>query len=575
MPLASTSMSSARMTGLVSPNAQIVSAAQPLSVKQTVSTRPSIPIVPISAPATRVESAPASQASPTRALISVSTAQAPATPTRPGTMASPTLAESVPQPSPSRVTISQPSSVSVTIPQPSPSRVTITPQLTPSRVTVSQPSPSRVVVAQLTPTRMATPQATPPRVIVPQLTPTRVTITPQLTPSRVVVPQLTPTRIPVISASQSPSRVTIPQLSTSSVVAVPQRSGTAQKSPSARSALVDINATMAGIPRVSMPNLKSNVSALPMRASSELMSQKFEVRDYQGLISNSSLEQELLNAGYGPVSKIVVRAPNGDHRTQYIKAINKMGQSVFILIDEQGYSAARTTDLTLIESNSASVVPYSLKTGAYNCAGKDVCGVAFECGSDNICVMSHGSDDLTPKEANFVFVEQATPTAAALESEGSIMSYPVVRLSEIRANPDLVLSNTDAVTRRLRNTAYSAELEELGKLQQSINQLNTNFVEFVNLQNGVAKRLTASLSQLEAYNKGYMANPPATDDAKNRYRLVQFNLTRRNQDIATLLRLVKRVGDARVEIDTIAKEIAEMKDFGDKEFAQIEQVITN
>lgn len=561
MPLASTSMASAKMTGLVSPNAQIVSAAQPLSVQQTVSVRQSIPITPIAAPMTRAESVPVSQSSPSRTLISVSTAQAPATPTRPGTMASPTLAQSVTQTSPTRVAISQPS---------------------PTRVVVSQLTPTRVAISQSSPARETVPQLTPSRETAPQLTTTRAVVIPQLTPSRIVVPQLTPTRIPVVSASQSPSRVTIPVVSTSSVVSVPQRTPTrvvAQTSPSARSALVDINATMSGIPRIVVPSLKASASpaasALPMRASSDLMPQKFEVRDYQGLIANSSLEQELLNAGYGPVSKIVVRAPNGDHRTQYIKAINKMGQSVFVLIDEQGYAAARSTDLTLIESNSASVVPYSLKTGAYNCAGKDVCGVAFECGSDNICVMSHGSDDLTPKEANFVFVEQAAPSAATLESDGSIMSYPVVRLSEIRANPDLVLANTDAVTRRLRNTAYAAELEELGKLQQSINQLNTNYIEFAQLQTGVAKRLTASLSQLEAYNKGYMANPPATDDAKNRYRLVQFNLTRRNQDIATLLRLVKRVADARIEIDAIAKDIAEMKEFGDKEFAQIEQVITN
>jgi hypothetical protein len=215
-----------------------------------------------------------------------------------------------------------------------------------------------------------------------------------------------------------------------------------------------------------------------------------------------------------------------------------------------------------------------LKTGAYNCAGKDVCGVAFECGSDAVCVLSRGSNDLTPKEANFVFVEQAAPAAATLESEGSIMTYPVIRLSEIRANPDLVLINTDIVTRRLRNTAYTSELQELVTLRQSIDELNMSFNRFNLMREDAARKLNQTLSQLEQWNDQYIANPPTSDVGKDRYRRLQFNLASRNEGIATLLRSMKKVADLHVNIDVITKEINDITDYDEKEFMNVEHAIS-
>lgn len=317
--------------------------------------------------------------------------------------------------------------------------------------------------------------------------------------------------------------------------------------------------------KVAAPN-----SSLPLKPTAELMNQEFEVKDYQGIIANSSLENELLNAGYAPLSKIVIRTNSGEKRTQYIKAINKKGQKVFILIDVHGYTTARSTDLTLIEAHNASIVPYSLKTGAYNCAGKDVCGVAFECGADAVCVLARGPQDLTPKEANFVFVEQSEPSAAAIEMDGSIMTYPVIRLSEIRANPALVLVNTDVVTRRLRNSAYTILLQELAMDQQSIGKLNEAFVHFNRMREDAATKLNRTLTQLEQWNEIYIANPPIDDDAKDRYRKLQYNLVQRNEGIATLLRSMKKIADMHIEIDVLTKEINDITEFCEREFATVE-----
>jgi hypothetical protein len=375
--------------------------------------------------------------------------------------------------------------------------------------------------------------------------------------------------IPVASStpprsSNSPRRVTISQATTTTTPAAPV-------APTARGALLNLASTTypdasesAAIPS------RAPASSLPLRPSSEIMNQSFEVRNYQGIISNSSLENELLSAGYAPLSKIVIRTDDGDKRTQYIKALNKNGQKVFILVDVHGYTTARASDLTLIEAHNVSIVPYSLKTGAFNCAGKDVCGVAFECGPDAVCVLSRGSDDLKPKEANFVFVEQHVPSAASLEVEGSIMTYPVIRLSEIRANPDLVLSNTDVVTRRLRNEGYKTLLTELVSTQHSINKLNEAFVRFNCARDEYATKLNQTLTILEKWNREYLKCPPTTDEGKDKYRKLQFNLAQRNEGIATLLRSIKKVADKKAEIDALTKEINDITDFCVKEFATVE-----
>jgi len=474
VPLASTQLSSAHLTGFVSSSTPVVPATTPISVMQTVNSPVNIP-GPQPSPSLRMATIP------------------------------------VPQPSPS---IRQ---VGIPIPQQSPSIATLTRQPSPQVPLVSgqiASSPSaRSALLNLNPIATST--------------------------SSVVIPKLT-------AQSMQFQQVNQPQ------------NGVKQNS-------------------LLFPSIKmvSPNSSLPLKPTAELMNQQFEVKDYQGIIANSSLENELLNAGYAPLSKIVIRADGGEKRTQYIKAVNKMGQKVFILIDVNGYTTARSTDLTLIEAHNASIVPYSLKTGAYNCAGKDVCGVAFECGSDAVCVLSRAPDDLTPKESNFVFVEQHAPSAAAIESEGSIMTYPVIRLSEIRANPLLVLQNTDTVTRRLRNSGYTALLQELGTTQQSINKLNEAFVRFNRMRENVATKLNGTLTQLEQWNSVYMSHPPTTDEAKDKYRALQYNLSLRNENISILLRSMKKIADLHDGIDLITKEINDITEFDEKEFVNVDRAVSD
>lgn len=314
----------------------------------------------------------------------------------------------------------------------------------------------------------------------------------------------------------------------------------------------------------------SNVPILTSPSkSNDLMKHVSQMDDYKEIITTSSIENELINDGYTPISKIVVKTSDGDKRTQYIKAINKLGQYVFINVDGTGYTSSKTTDLVLFESKNASIVPYSLKMGGYSSAGKDVYGVAFECGTEAICVVTRGQHDLTPHEMTYTYVETSLPVLAFKDG---IMSYPVIRLSEIRANPKMVLQNTDIVTSRLRESIYESELKDLEGMQHAIDALSDAFAKFNKKREEASMKIKKSLAECYEMNKTY-TDSIETDDDKTSYRILRSNLAQRNNGAADLLRYIKKVADKKNEINRIVIEINEITESCDKEFKNYEYVL--
>lgn len=327
-------------------------------------------------------------------------------------------------------------------------------------------------------------------------------------------------------------------------------------------------------------------SSQNLKPTIEIMNREFEAKNYHGIISNSGIENELLQFGYQPKNKVIIKDTDGNKRTQYIKTINKKGQKLFVIIDSNGYTTSRSSDLYLIESLSCDSVPYSLKTGAYNLVGKDASGVAFECGSKSMCFVVREPDELKPREMNYTYDDHSMNQNASSLSSGSqsstcefqdlkshIMTYPVIRLTEIRANPDLILQNTDIVTRRLRNEEYKGVLNELSVTHNGIDKLNLAFNKFNNLQINVADKLYKVVDKLEILNSRYTNNPPFTDDDKDTYSKIQLDLIKKNENITLLLRAMKKIADCHHEINDITKRINDMTEFCEKEFVNVDTTI--
>lgn len=282
-------------------------------------------------------------------------------------------------------------------------------------------------------------------------------------------------------------------------------------------------------------------------------------------LAGHNIENELSKAGYIVINKIVVRSENGSKKLQFVKAANNKGQKVYILIDVTSYMSVHANDLIIRENSASNSIPYSYKNGIYNSAVKDVAGVAFEYGSNSICTLILDPNDLNVKETNYTVNEHNFCD----EKHDHIVTYPIIRLTEIKINPKIILNNTHIVINRLRNNEELYERNELAAQKQSIVNLENAFNDIANLFDDVADKLYNNLNQLEDWNDVYIKDPPYEDEYKERFVKLQFNLIKRNDDAINLIHIMKRVADERKKIDAITHNINEYISYCQKEFSDL------
>lgn len=298
--------------------------------------------------------------------------------------------------------------------------------------------------------------------------------------------------------------------------------------------------------------------------------QTSSVNDFKDLIENAGVEEELLKEGYNPLEKVIVEGESGQMKAQYIRAINKLGQTLFILIDTDGYVAVNPNDLSMIEVRGANIVPYSMKMGAFESAGLGVTGVAFDC-REAICTLVRDGTQNTPHESNFVYTAKRSEAIGAVGDD--LLPYPIVRMSEIRASPDMVLKNTDAATRRIRNASYRNVVEELAQTQGSIRSLVSSFNRFNATRETLEAKLNHSMTMLEKLNQGYLAKSPSTDEAQLRYHKLIYNMRKRNDLVTELMRASRAVAQQRNLLTQQARAINEATDHIIAEFSGVDGVI--
>lgn len=250
------------------------------------------------------------------------------------------------------------------------------------------------------------------------------------------------------------------------------------------------------------------------------------------------INNELLELGYSVICKVVTE------KLQFLKAVNKKGQKVYIYVDISEYFSITEYDIMIIENNINSL-SYSIKNGAYNCVGTDVSGIAFEYGTNSICTIMRGDNDLKFNEMNYVFNSQAHSIAF----EGCVITYPIVKLSELKVNPDIILSNTDIVTRRLRNAEDSYERQELIQTDCALEQLNEALCNFKQTCNNSTHKLICSIQHLKNIQE-----ERCDEDLRD-------ELTKSNDNIIKLICVMKKVASKRKEMEKITREIEELTNY--------------
>src|SRR5579884_2941360 len=81
------------------------------------------------------------------------------------------------------------------------------------------------------------------------------------------------------------------------------------------------------------------------------------------IVEGTNVEQELIQSNYKPYDKVFFQNPEGQTEAKYIKAINELGQRVFIELDTDGYVSIPEGGLPMQLSQEAKFLPASLKHG--------------------------------------------------------------------------------------------------------------------------------------------------------------------------------------------------------------------
>jgi hypothetical protein len=178
---------------------------------------------------------------------------------------------------------------------------------------------------------------------------------------------------------------------------------------------------------------------------------------------NGVVENELIEAGYVPVDRVVIK--NRDRvECHYIKVITSRGHIAYVNVSDNVTTTTSCEDRVFSSMvTNAEIVPYSIKKGALECAGLDVCGVVFEC-RDSVCTVERdGVNDM--RDTNYVLNDYDI-NANNIRVSDNIQSYPIVRYQDIRENPDMVKIMIQDSFSKLRDITLAKTTSKVSDLQE-------------------------------------------------------------------------------------------------------------
>jgi len=255
------------------------------------------------------------------------------------------------------------------------------------------------------------------------------------------------------------------------------------------------------------------------------------------MLAKNNIEAELIELGYSIIDIMV------SDKIKLLKTINKKGQKVYIYIDDM--TDIVSNNKTMITETNVSILPYSVKTGAYNCVGVDVIGLVFEHSVNCICTIIRGDNDLKITETNYI--KNHSNNHSNNHFEGCVIAYPMIKLSELKINPDFVLHNTDIVTRRLRNTEDSHERKELQETDCALEQLIEALCEFKSTCNNSTHKIIMNIQELK------------NDQECNEN--LRDSLIKSNDNIIKLICVMKKVAGNRKEMSKMTNDIKELTNY--------------
>lgn len=202
-----------------------------------------------------------------------------------------------------------------------------------------------------------------------------------------------------------------------------------------------------------------------------------EVVEEQCQTQEKDVECELAEHGYYVDNKIVLGC-SGQKGCEYVVAYDWNGIRVFIEVDADCKVSACGNEFFRVEESSVyDSLDKSDVMGYYSNCYPKVSGIAFVC-DGKVCTVVGDSKSLSPVEKVFSLSSRCAPREGYLCSSKYPLPCPVVRLSEIRANPCVVSENIKCIYDNILTTAQTKMVAEQKDTAKLIDELTDAYVQF-------------------------------------------------------------------------------------------------
>jgi len=289
-----------------------------------------------------------------------------------------------------------------------------------------------------------------------------------------------------------------------------------------------------------------------------------ENEDDISFFQSSSFETKIRSFGYQPETRIFLKRTSGVHCVYY-KARSPMGFHVYIEIENDDDGKLKfTSNLNMEELTTGKSlnIPHSIKQGVFDETGE----AAIFC-PEGMCRVGRKTNSTDMEESNYTY--KSLHTDAMIHDNKSIMAYPVIKLGEIMANPELVLEQTSKIMARIRRSAYQ-NIET--SLETYKNEVMTNrklFSSFLNKQSEIADKLATSMKELHAYQEKSMKNPPKTEKDILFLKQVENNLKIKNDQSTHFLELCSEIENLTNNLSNISEHFKSIIKTFDDDFSDI------
>ena len=294
--------------------------------------------------------------------------------------------------------------------------------------------------------------------------------------------------------------------------------------------------------------------------------------DFKGEVADQNIEKALLERGFISTEKILTKDENGNVVCRFIKARDNLGHALYIELDtsskdNMGYVTVCDDDPVISVSREASVIPYSLKVGSFEASSSSLFGVGFEC-DNQVCVMSRKDNSLEPVETVFSYSKDMGV------QEKHPIPFPIVKLSEVLANPEAVLKNISGSHARMRNIAFQSCVKDVTAMLDHSGNLSGEVQRFANKSKEVAETLENTIKYLEDMHDKYMQVGAKNEQDLANLKAIRFNLNKRADLQSDFISLCHSMRERAQRIAVLKQELKELNEFSETLFTGLPYIFT-